>query len=65
MEEQLQIPPNNRAQVIRVEIQQKKTHTKKRKVKTWSPEEDDELIKLYDQYPKKWGLIASLMQERN
>jgi len=30
--------PNNSGNVMRLEIKQKSTHTKKRKVKTWSPE---------------------------
>jgi len=29
--------PNNSGNVMRLEIKQKSTHTKKRKVKTWSP----------------------------
>jgi hypothetical protein len=58
-------PPKNSGQVFKLEIKQKNAYTKKRKVKTWSPEEDDQLVKLYDEYPKKWGLIASMMQDRN
>lgn len=65
MEDALRRPPNNSGQVFRLEIRQKNAYTKKRKVKTWSPEEDDQLVKLYDEYPKKWGIIASMMQDRN
>lgn len=65
MEDAIFSPPNNSGQLLRLEIKQKSTYIKKRKVKTWSPEEDDQLIKLYDEYPKKWGTIASLMQDRN
>lgn len=57
--------PNNSGQIYRLEIKQKNARTKKRKVKTWGPEEDDQLVKLYDEYPKKWGIIASLMEDRN
>lgn len=65
MEETIFTTPNNEGRILKLEIKQKNTHIKKRKVKTWTPEEDDKLIKLYDEYPKKWGLIASLMTDRN
>ena len=65
MEETILTAPNNDGRILKLEIKQKNTHIKKRKVKTWTPEEDDRLIKLYDDNPKKWGLIASLMNDRN
>ena len=65
MEETILTAPNNDGRIVKLEIKQKNTHIKKRKVKTWTPEEDDRLIKLYDDNPKKWGLIASLMNDRN
>lgn len=65
MEDAILRPPNNSGQIFRLEIKQKNAYTKKRKVKTWSPEEDDQLVKLYEEYPKKWGMIASMMQDRN
>lgn len=40
--------PNNDGRILKLEIKQKNTHLKKRKVKTWTPEEDEKLIKLYD-----------------
>lgn len=50
---------------INMEVKQKNQHINKRKVKTWSSEEDNQLLALYQQYPKKWADIASLMKERN
>lgn len=58
-------PPNNSGQVLRLEIKQRNANIKKRKVKTWSPQEDNQLVKLYEEYPKKWGIIACQMQDRN
>jgi hypothetical protein len=65
MEEMMMGSPNNEGRILKMEIKQKNTHLKKRKVKTWTPEEDEKLIKLYDEYPKKWGLISGLMNDRN
>ena len=65
MEETMLRTPNNEGRILKLEIRQKNTHIKKRKVKTWTPEEDDRLVKLYDDYPKKWGIIAGLMNDRN
>jgi hypothetical protein len=48
-----------------MEIRQKHLHSKKRKVKTWSPEEDQQLIALYAEYPKKWAIISESMHDRN
>ena len=48
-----------------MEIKQKRTHSRKRRVKTWTQEEDAILLDLYSLHPKKWALIASLMQDRN
>jgi myb proto-oncogene protein len=50
---------------VSMEIKQKRMHSKKRRVKTWTQEEDAILLDLYAQYPKKWGVIAGLMQDRN
>lgn len=38
MEGTILSPPNNSGQLLRLEIKQKSTYIKKRKVKTWSPE---------------------------
>lgn len=51
--------------VVNMEIRQKHLNSKKRKVKTWSPEEDQHLLALYIQYPKKWATVAELMNDRN
>lgn len=32
---------------VNLEVKQKHLHSKKRKVKTWTPEEDEHLIQLY------------------
>jgi len=48
-----------------MEIKHKRLHSKKRKVKTWTQEEDVTLLDLYAEYPKKWAIIASRMQDRN
>jgi hypothetical protein len=50
---------------VNIEIKQKHIHSKKRKVKTWTQEEDSMLLDLYESYPKKWSTIASLMNDRN
>lgn len=50
---------------VNMEIKQKRLHSKKRKVKTWTQEEDIMLLELYHEYPKKWANIASMMQDRN
>lgn len=50
---------------LTLEVKQKTQLCKKRKVKTWSPEEDQQLIELYEAHPKKWATIASLMSDRN
>lgn len=63
-EDLLPRPPNNSGQ-YRLEIKQKHAYTKKRKVKTWSPEEDEQLVRLYEEHPKRWGVIAGMMQDRN
>ena len=34
-------------------------------MKTWTSEEDEKLIQLYEEYPKRWNFIASLMNDRN
>lgn len=50
---------------VNMEIRQKNCHCKKRKVKTWTVEEDTQLIELYERHPKRWAVIASLMADRN
>lgn len=50
---------------IKIEILQKNFNVKKRKVKSWTNEEDDKLLLLFNQHPKKWGLISSKMEDRN
>lgn len=52
-------------EVIKLEIKEREGLKRKRKVKTWTSDEDDLLIKLYEKYPKKWSCISSLMNERN
>lgn len=47
MEETIISSPNNDGNLYKLEIRQKNTHIRKRKVKTWTPEEDDQLSKLY------------------
>jgi hypothetical protein len=50
---------------VNMEIRQKNCHGRKRKVKTWTVEEDNQLVELYQQFPKKWAVIASMMIDRN
>jgi hypothetical protein len=50
---------------IKIEISHKNLNMKKRKVKTWSNEEDEMLLHYYDEHPKKWNLIAEKMKDRN
>lgn len=38
---------------IKIEILQKNFNVKKRKVKSWTNEEDDKLLSLFNQHPKK------------
>lgn len=46
-------------------MRQKNLKVTKRKVKTWSSEEDNQLLELYQRFPKKWGEIAAQMVDRN
>ena len=39
--------------------------TKSRKVKAWSEHEDRLLKRLYEEYPRQWGVISSLIPDRN
>jgi hypothetical protein len=48
-----------------MEVRQKNHQVTKRRVKTWTNEEDNQLLELYERLPKKWADIASLMNERN
>lgn len=50
---------------ISMEVKQKNQHITKRKVKTWTTEEDNQLLELYQRYPKRWADIAALMKDRN
>ena len=50
---------------INMEVKQKNQHITKRKVKTWTCEEDTQLLELYQLDPKRWADIASLMKDRN
>ena len=48
-----------------MEVRQKHPQLSKRTVKTWSSDEDDLLLSLYQQHPKRWGVIAAKMGDRN
>lgn len=50
---------------MNMEVRQKSHQLSKRKVKTWTNEEDLQLLELYDRLPKKWSEIAELMTDRN
>ena len=65
MEETILTSTNNDGKILKLEIKQKSAQIRKRRVKTWTADEDELLIKLYDQYPKKWGIIANMMNDRN
>ena len=43
---------------MNMEVRQKSHQLSKRKVKTWTNEEDLQLLELYDRLPKKWSEIA-------
>ena len=65
MEETVLTAPNNDGKIVKLSIKQKNMNIKKRKVKTWTSEEDEKLIQLYEEYPKRWNFIASMMIDRN
>lgn len=48
-----------------MEVRQKNHQLSKRKVKTWTNEEDTKILELYERLPKKWSEIAALMTDRN
>jgi myb proto-oncogene protein len=50
---------------VNMEVKQKNHQVTKRKVKTWTNEEDNQLLELYQKFPKKWAEIAALMNDRN
>lgn len=50
---------------INMEVKQKSHQVTKRRVKTWTNEEDNQLLELYLRFPKKWAEIAALMNDRN
>lgn len=50
---------------MNMEVRQKNHQLSKRKVKTWTNEEDCQLLELYDRLPKKWSEIAAMMTDRN
>lgn len=52
-------------QVIRVLVTEKEGQRKKRRVKSWTTQEDELLISLYEKHPKKWSTISELMEDRN
>jgi len=52
-------------EIVRLQITEREGAKRKRKVKTWTSDEDDLLIRLYEKHPKKWSCISSLMPERN
>ena len=47
MEETILASPNNDGRILKLEIKQKNPYIRKRKVKTWTPDEDERLVKLY------------------
>ena len=51
--------------MINMEVKQKNQQVTKRRVKTWTNEEDNQLLELYQRFPKKWAEIAALMNDRN
>jgi hypothetical protein len=66
MEAEYVIPlKDSEGKTIHMEVKQKNWNGKRRKVKTWTSEEDVLLLKLYEDHPKKWGTIAALMYDRN
>lgn len=42
-----------------------KRKTKARKVKAWTEHEDRQLKSLYENHPRQWGIISSLIPDRN
>ena len=52
-------------QLVRILVTQKEGHRRKRMVKTWTTQEDNRLLGLYEQNPKKWSIISNLMVDRN
>ena len=46
MEETI-LAPNNDGRILKLEIKQKSAQIRKRKVKTWTADEDQLLVKLY------------------
>lgn len=50
---------------MRMEIKQKNIQVTKRRVKTWNSDEDNQLIDLYEKFPKRWSEIAAFMTDRN
>ena len=63
-QERLTLPLSN-DEIASIQVRLKTNTFKKRTVKTWTPEEDQLLFHLHDQYPKKWGKISELMKNRN
>jgi len=51
--------------VFHVEIKQKNEHIRRRTVKTWTADEDEQLLFYYKMHPKKWPTIAAKMTDRN
>ena len=65
MEEINIIHKNEEGQLVQTEFKPKSETLKTRKVRTWTPQEDKLLLKLYEEHPKQWSVIANLMPERN
>jgi hypothetical protein len=66
MEHQFVIPVISKdGRQMTMEVRQRNHQLYKRKVKTWTNEEDTQLLELYERLPKKWSEIAALMTDRN
>jgi hypothetical protein len=52
-------------QQINMEIRETNIQITKRKFQAWTKKEDNQLMELYEKFPKKWAKISSLMEDRN
>ena len=50
---------------INMEIKQKHELLTNRKVKKWTTQEDNQLLSIYNQFPKRWAEITAQMPDRN
>ena len=48
-----------------IEVRFKTSIAQKKKVKTWTPQEDERLFQLHERFPKKWNKISEMMGNRN